>query len=241
MEVSGFCRIFADGRKMIVNYPEGRTSDARQLLHGHFLCLCLLACKGVLPAHRSTASSLAAWDLVGTKGGPPSFHSVLSEGTDGHTNRRLPSRKIFCSIRSCIVFLPTGCAAVSLYLRARRILVWKKDNTVMQQSTINFGEVLPLEQKPATVNIVERVKRGAQVVNHWLDSRSEFYSRMLGEDISWRKSLRVGVVLPLLFVVVFICSAQAPLVTMASLSCAAWIAYRLNAEEEAKGKKGGKR
>lgn len=111
----------------------------------------------------------------------------------------------------------------------------------MQQSTINFGEVLPLEQKPATVNIVERVKRGAQVVNHWLDSRSEFYSRMLGEDISWRKSLRVGVVLPLLFVVVFICSAQAPLVTMASLSCAAWIAYRLNAEEEAKGKKGGKR
>jgi hypothetical protein len=55
---------------------------------------------------------------------------------------------------------------------------------------------------------------------------------MLGQDISWRKALRIGVVLPLLFVAAAVCVAHAPLIACTSLACSGWIVYRLNQEEE---------
>lgn len=74
-------------------------------------------------------------------------------------------------------------------------------------------------------------------MNRWLDSRSDFYSRLLGESITWRKALRIGVVLPIALVAVAVCAIQAPVVTAVSLASAGWIVYRLNSEE----KKGGRR
>ena len=70
------------------------------------------------------------------------------------------------------------------------------------------------------------------MVNQWLDSRSEFYSRILGQSITWRRALRIGVVLPLLVVAVAFCGVQDPAVTMTSLASAGWMVYRLNQEEE---------
>lgn len=102
----------------------------------------------------------------------------------------------------------------------------------MQQTTIQFDQVL---QEQRSVDVLAPVRKGVQVVNNWLDSRSDFYSRILGQTITWRKALRVGVVLPLLLVAVCICGVMAPLVTGTSLASAGWIVYRLNQEE-----KGGK-
>lgn len=102
----------------------------------------------------------------------------------------------------------------------------------MQQTTIQFDQVLDEQRK---VDVLAPVRKGVQVVNNWLDSRSDFYSRILGQTITWRKALRVGVVLPLLMVAVCICGVMAPLVTGTSLVSAGWIVYRLNQEE-----KGGK-
>ncbi len=99
----------------------------------------------------------------------------------------------------------------------------------MQQTTIQFKESLQAEQQQ--VSIIAPLKEKVQVVNKWLDSRSDFYSRLLGQSISWRKSLRVGVVLPLLLVAVAICGMQAPFITAVSLVSAGWIVYRLNQEE----------
>ena len=99
----------------------------------------------------------------------------------------------------------------------------------MQHTTIQFDQVLESQQP---VDVTAPIRKGVQVVNEWLDSRSEFYSRILGESISWRKALRIGVVLPLLMVAVAVCGMQAPAVTMTSLASAGWIVYRLNQEEE---------
>ena len=100
----------------------------------------------------------------------------------------------------------------------------------MQQTTIQFDQVLTAKQP--SVDVTAPVRKVVQVVNNWLDSRSEFYSRILGQTISWRKAIRVGVVLPLLMVAVVICGVMAPLVTGTSLASAGWIVYRLNQEEK---------
>lgn len=99
----------------------------------------------------------------------------------------------------------------------------------MQQTTIQFDEALETRQP---VDVMAPVRKRVQVINQWLDSRSEFYSRLLGQSISWRKALRIGVVLPCLMVAVIVCGIQAPMVTMTSLASAGWIVYRLNKEEE---------
>lgn len=99
----------------------------------------------------------------------------------------------------------------------------------MQQTTIQFDQVLEAQQR---VDVTAPIRKGVQVVNRWLDSRSEFYSRILGQDISWRKALRLGVVLPSLMVAVAVCVTQAPVVDGTSLACAGWIVYRLNQDEK---------
>ena len=99
----------------------------------------------------------------------------------------------------------------------------------MQQTTIQFDQVLEAQQR---VDVTAPIRKGVQVVNRWLDSRSEFYSRILGQDISWRKALRLGVVLPSLMAAVAVCVTQAPVVAGTSLACAGWIVYRLNQDEK---------
>lgn len=106
-----------------------------------------------------------------------------------------------------------------------------KHNSNMQQTTIRFDEALQVQQP---VDVMAPARKAVQVVNKWLDSKSEFYSRILGQSISWRKALRIGVVLPLLLVIVAICVIEAPVVAGTSLASAGWIVYRLNQEEEVK-------
>ena len=103
-----------------------------------------------------------------------------------------------------------------------------KRNSNMQQTTIRFDHVLQEQQR---VDVAAPARKAVQVINHWLDSRSEFYSRILGQAITWRKALRIGVVLPLLFVTVAACGMQAPLASLACTASAGWIVYRLNKEE----------
>lgn len=90
------------------------------------------------------------------------------------------------------------------------------------QTTIQFETVA---QRP--LDVQAPIRKAVRVLNQWLDSPSTFYSRLLGETISWRKALRIGVVLPALLAVVAICGIQAPVVTAVSLASAAWLTFRL--------------
>lgn len=90
------------------------------------------------------------------------------------------------------------------------------------QTTIQFETVA---QRPLDVHAP--IRKAVRVFNLWLDSPSRFYSRLLGETITWRKALRIGVVLPALMVTVALCGIQAPVVTAVSLASAAWLTFRL--------------
>ena len=100
----------------------------------------------------------------------------------------------------------------------------------MQQATINFtaSEV----RRP--VSLRERMRSTGRVINKWLDTKSEFYSRIAEFEVTRRVAIRVGFVFPLAMVVGAVCVEQAPLVSIAAMCVSGWIVYRLN-----KGEKGG--
>lgn len=77
----------------------------------------------------------------------------------------------------------------------------------------------------------------------WYNSRSEFFSQVLGESCSWKTAIRVNLITLLCFVVAF-CALENLMVTVLSLAAAGWLTYRLNvddAQAESQKKKGGKR
>ena len=81
----------------------------------------------------------------------------------------------------------------------------------------------------------EKIQSAKSRVNNWLDSKSEFYSRIAEFDVTRRVAFRIGIVLPIAMVVAAACAEQAPLVTAAAMAVSGWIVYRLNKSE-----KGGK-
>lgn len=96
----------------------------------------------------------------------------------------------------------------------------------MQQATINFTAEV---RQP--VSLRERMRSTGRVINKWIDSRSGFYSRLMGGTVTWRMALRAGVVLPAMMTAVVICGMQAPMVSAVCLVAAGWTVYRLNAGE----------
>lgn len=70
-----------------------------------------------------------------------------------------------------------------------------------------------------------------------LDSRSDFYSRLMEEDVTWRQALRAGVVLPLLFLLAIGCVMSHPLTSLFCLAGAAWVTHRLNKTDEERERK----
>jgi len=64
----------------------------------------------------------------------------------------------------------------------------------MQQTSIRFDQAL--QAQPQAIDVKATVREAVRRINQALDSKSEFYSRILGQAITWRKALRIGVVLP---------------------------------------------
>ena len=107
----------------------------------------------------------------------------------------------------------------------------------MQQQTINFGQGYALSPSDSGgKSLKERIAGAIKSVNNFLDSKSEFYSRVAGFKLTWRVTIRVGIVFPLAMVVAAVCVEQAPLVSIAAMGVSGWIVYRLN-----QGEKGGER
>lgn len=74
----------------------------------------------------------------------------------------------------------------------------------------------------------------AQSLSRWYNSRSEFYSRLAGFDVTWKTAARVNL-FTILVCITAIVAMQQPVVAAVSAACSAWVVYRLNADE----KKGG--
>lgn len=99
----------------------------------------------------------------------------------------------------------------------------------MQQTTIDFTAGVR-----RTVSLAERLRETGRVINHWLDSRSEFYSRISDFTVTRRVAIRVNLV-TLAIVVAAIAIETQPVAALAAALSAAWLMYR-----SLIGKKGGK-
>lgn len=105
----------------------------------------------------------------------------------------------------------------------------------MQQTSINFeGYALNPSASSQKITLKERIQSAKSSINNWLDTKSEFYSRISEFEVTRRVAIRVGIVLPLAMTVGVLCVEQAPLVAIAAMGASGWIVYRLN-----QGEKGG--
>jgi len=102
------------------------------------------------------------------------------------------------------------------------------------QQTINF-EAQAQTTRPA-INVRATIQRKIKSINLWLDSKSEFYSRICEFPVTRRLVLRVNAV-SLCLILAAIAVEQQPLVAITSALCAGWLVYRINKTDKKGGKK----
>lgn len=103
----------------------------------------------------------------------------------------------------------------------------------MQQTSINFEQGYALSPSASSrKTLKERIQSAKSSVNKWLDTKSEFYSRIAEFEVTRRVAFRIGIVLPIAMVVAAVCVEQAPLVTVAAMAVSGWLVYRLNQDEK---------
>lgn len=105
----------------------------------------------------------------------------------------------------------------------------------MQQTTISFEQAQPVVARPA--DVAATLRQAKERADKWLDSRSEFYSRIGEMPVTRRVAMRVNLV-TLCIVITALAIEAAPLVSIASIATASWLTYRFNHINATK--KGGK-
>lgn len=100
----------------------------------------------------------------------------------------------------------------------------------MQEQTLNFTA-----QAQAQVTLAERARELGRVANAWLDTKSDFYSRIADFTVTRRTAIRVNMVTLMMVVAAIAVETNITTALMAALATA-WLLYRFNV-----GKKGGKR
>lgn len=95
----------------------------------------------------------------------------------------------------------------------------------MQQTTISFEQAQPVVARPA--DVAATLRQAKERADKWLDSRSEFYSRIGEMPVTRRVAMRVNLV-TLCFVVTALAIEAAPFAAITSLATAMWLTYRFN-------------
>ena len=76
------------------------------------------------------------------------------------------------------------------------------------------------------MSLRERLRTTGRVINQWLDTKSEFYSRIAEFKVTRRVAIRVNMV-TLAMIVVVIAVETAPVAALAAALSAAWLMYRI--------------
>jgi len=96
----------------------------------------------------------------------------------------------------------------------------------MQQTSINFEQGYALSPSASSrKTLKERIQSAKSSVNKWLDTKSEFYSRIAEFEVTRRVAIRVNMV-TLAMIVVVIAVETAPVAALAAALSAAWLMYR---------------
>ena len=93
------------------------------------------------------------------------------------------------------------------------------------QQAINF-EAQAQTVRPA-INVRATIQRKIKSLNHWLDQRSEFYSRITEFPVTRRLVFRVNAV-SLCLTGAAVAIEQQPLFSTIAIGCAGWLVYRIN-------------
>ena len=101
------------------------------------------------------------------------------------------------------------------------------------QQVIEFEN--PAKQQP--IDVRATIQRKIKSLNLWLDSKSEFYSRICEFSVTRRLVIRVNLV-SLCVIVAAVAIEQQPITSVVSTLCAGYLVYRMNKSE--KKQKGGK-
>ncbi len=99
----------------------------------------------------------------------------------------------------------------------------------MQQATINFTA----SEVRQTVSLRERMRTTGRVINQWLDTKSNFYSRIAEFEVTRRVAIRVNLV-TVAMIVAAVAIETAPVAALAAALSVAWVMFRILI-----GKKGG--
>ena len=89
--------------------------------------------------------------------------------------------------------------------------------------------------KQQPIDVRATIQRKIKSLNHWLDAKSEFYSRICEFPVTRLLAIRVNLVF-LCMAVAAVAVEQQPLASVAATLSAAWLVYRVNkTDKEQKG------
>ena len=109
-------------------------------------------------------------------------------------------------------------------------MVTKRCN-MQQTSAIQAQEAQRTGAELAFADVKSTVIKHLAAINAWLDRKSEFYSRIADFTVTRRTVLRVNLITVCFFVGVAAVEA-APVASLLSAACAAWMVRRLNRSEK---------
>ena len=101
------------------------------------------------------------------------------------------------------------------------------------QQVIEF-ESSAKQQQP--IDVRATIQQKIKSLNLWLDSKSEFYSRVCEFSVTCRLVIRVNLV-TLCVGLAAIAIEQQPITSVVSTICAGYLVYRINKQEKKGGKK----
>lgn len=101
------------------------------------------------------------------------------------------------------------------------------------QQTIEFRAEA---QERKQLDVRATIQRKIQSINLWLDTKSEFYSRICEFTVTRRLVLRINVV-TLCLCITAACVEQQPVASLVSALCAAYLVHRVNKTDKKGGKK----
>ena len=127
--------------------------------------------------------------------------------------------------------LAAGCAAAFLHSGPAVPGRLTKRCNMQQTSAIQAQEAQRTGAELAFDSVKSTVIKHLTAINAWLDSKSEFYSRIADFTVTRRTVLRVNLITVCFFVGVAAVEA-APVASLLSAACAAWTVRRLNKSEK---------
>ena len=100
------------------------------------------------------------------------------------------------------------------------------------QQVIEFESSAKLQP----IDVRATIQRKIKSLNHWLDAKSEFYSRICEFPVTRLLAIRINL-LSLCLILAALAIEQQPITSVVATICAGYLVYRINKSEKKGGKK----